>query len=238
MATQGVDFNILCTVNARSARRGVEVYRFLRCLTPFIQFLPVLEYTEAHGRIVPPGTEGSSPTPWSVTAAQWGEFICSVWDEWVTTDVGRVFVQLFDVTLAQWCGMPSTLCAFSETCGDGLVVEHNGDVYACDHFVYPEYRLGNIADTPLAELHRQSAQFRFGADKFDALPRQCRACRWLFLCHGECPKHRFATTAKGEPGLSSLCKGYKEFFEHTAADMQTMRSLLERDLPPALIMRR
>lgn len=238
MATQGVDFNILCTVNARSAGRGVEVYRFLRRLSPFLQFLPVLEYADAQGRIVPPGTEGAVPTPYSITAAGWGEFICSVWDEWVTTDVGRIFVQLFDVTLAQWCGMPSTLCAFSETCGDGLVVEHNGDVYACDHFVYPEYRLGNIADTPLGDLHRKASQFRFGADKYDALPRQCRVCRWLFLCHGECPKHRFATTAKGENGLSSLCKGYKQFFEHTSPAMQAMRSLLERNLPPALIMRK
>lgn len=238
MAAHGVDFNILCTVNARSAGRGAEVYQFLRSLTSFIQFLPVLEYADTRGRIVPPGTEGSSPTPHSITATQWGDFICSVWDEWVHADVGRIFVQLFDVTLGQWCGVPSTLCAFSETCGDGLVVEHNGDVYSCDHFVYPEYRLGNIADTPLSDLHRQSAQFRFGADKYDALPRQCHACRWLFLCHGECPKHRFATTSKGESGLSSLCKGYKQFFAHTANDMKTMRSLLERNLPPALIMNR
>lgn len=238
MATTGVDFNILCTVNARSAGRGIEVYRFLRTLTPYLQFLPVLEYADAQGRIVPPGTEGATPTPYSITAAQWGEFICSVWDEWVRTDVGRIFIQLFDVTLAQWCGLPSTLCAFSETCGDGLVVEHNGDVYACDHFVYPEYRLGNIAHDTLSDLHRAAAQFRFGADKYDTLPRLCRACRWLFLCHGECPKHRFATTAKGEPGLSSLCKGYKQFFEHTAPDMQAMRALLERNLPPALIMQR
>ena len=237
MASMGVEFNLMCTVNARSAGRGVEVYRFLRALSPFIQFLPVLEYADADGHIVPPGTEGASPTAYSITSAAWGEFICAVWDEWVKSDVGRIFVQLFDVTLSQWCGMKATLCSFSETCGDGLVVEHNGDVYACDHFVYPEYRLGNISETPLADLQRLPAQFRFGAEKFDALPRQCRVCRWLFLCHGECPKHRFATTSKGEPGLSSLCKGYKQFFEHTASDMQTMRRLLEHQQPPALIMR-
>lgn len=233
MATGGVDFNILCTVNARSAGRGAEVYRFLRALTPFLQFLPVLEYADNAGHIVPPGTEGSVPTPYSTTAAAYGQFLCDVYDEWVRTDVGRIYVQLFDVTLAQWCGQPATLCALGESCGDSLVVEHNGDVYVCDHFVYSTYRLGNLRETPLAELYRQPERFRFGAAKFATLPRLCHRCRWLFLCHGECPKHRF-----GEGGLSSLCKGYKQFYAHTAADMQTMRSLLERQLPPAMIMQR
>ncbi|MBO4444114.1 MAG: anaerobic sulfatase maturase [Bacteroidaceae bacterium] len=237
MASLGVEFNILCTVNARSAGHAVEIYRFLRALSPFIQFLPVLEYTDSRGQIVPPGTEGATLMPYSVSAEEWGTFICSVYDEWVRNDVGRIFVQLFDVTLAQWCGMPSTLCAFCETCGDGLVVEHNGDVYSCDHFVYPEYWLGNITETPLSQLWRDKRQFLFGTAKFEQLPRVCKRCRYLFLCHGECPKHRFSlSTERNEKGLNSLCKGYKMFFSHTEADMKTMRHLLEKGLAPALIM--
>lgn len=219
-ATSGVDFNILCTVNARSAGRGAEVYRFLRNLTPFLQFLPVVETTD------------DNLTPYSTTAADFGQFLCDVYDEWVRTDVGRIYVQLFDNTLAQWCGQPAALCSFSETCGDSLAVEHNGDVYACDHFVHPAYRLGNLRETPLAELYRLPERFRFGAAKHAALPRLCERCRWLFLCHGECPQHRHPD------GHSRLCKGYKQFFAHTADDMRTMRSLLERQLPPALIMQR
>lgn len=236
MAAHGVDFNILCTVNARSEGRGREVYHFLRRLTPFLQFLPVLEYVDTNGRIVPPGTEGALPTLYSIRAGAFGQFLCDVYDEWVRTDVGRIYVQLFDNTLAQWCGLPSSLCAFNETCGDGMVVEHNGDVYVCDHFVYPQYRLGNISEHPLSELYRDAERFRFGAAKYDHLPGVCRHCRWLFLCHGECPKHRFASTTKGEDGLSSLCKGYKQFFAHTEDDMKVMRNLLDKNRPPALIM--
>jgi len=237
MAQGHVEFNILCTVNARSAGRGREVYRYLRNFTPFLQFLPVLEYTDAEGTIVPPGTEGCRPTPYSVSAEGFGHFMCDVYDEWVHSDVGRIYVQLFDNTLAQWCGVPSSLCALGETCGDNLVVEHNGDVYTCDHFVYPSQRLGNISDTSLGELYRRPERFRFGAAKFSSLPRQCRNCRWLFLCHGGCPKHRFATTGRGDDGLNSLCQGYKLFFAHTESDMRTMRALLEKNLPPALIMK-
>lgn len=237
MAMHGVDFNILCTVNARSAGRGAEVYRFLRNITPFLQFLPVLEYVDANGRIVSPGTEGALPTSYSIQSEEFGKFICDVYDEWVCTDVGRIYIQLFDNTLAQWCGIASSLCSFNETCGDGLVVEHNGDVYSCDHFVYPQYRLGNIRELSLKELYQKPERFRFGAAKYSQLPGVCRHCRWLFLCHGECPKHRFATTNKGEDGLSSLCKGYKQFFSHTENDMKVMRGFLEKGLPPALIMR-
>ena len=231
MAAGGVEFNILCTVNARSAGRGAEVYRFLRVLTPFIQFLPVVEYTNKEGSLVPPDVTNARPTPYSTCAADFGQFLCDVYDEWVRTDVGRIYVQLFDNTLAQWCGQPASLCALAETCGDGLAVEHNGDVYCCDHFVYPAYCLGNIRETPLAELYRKPERFHFGAAKFSALPRLCQRCRWLSLCHGGCPQHRYAE------GRNSLCRGYKQFFAHTEADMRTMRTLLEKQLPPALIMK-
>lgn len=220
MATGDVDFNILCTVNAHSAGRGAEVYRFLRHLTPFLQFLPVVETADGH------------LTPYSITADDFGQFLCDVYDEWVRTDVGRIYVQLFDNTLAQWCGQPAALCSLGETCGDSLAVEHNGDVYVCDHFVHPAYRLGNLRTQSLGELYRHPERFRFGAAKHAALPRPCQRCRWLFLCHGECPQHRHPD------GRSRLCKGYKQFFAHTAADMQAMRSLLERQQPPSLIMRR
>ena len=230
MASSHVDFNILCTINARSRGRGAEVYRFLRQFTPFLQFLPVMEYVNTEGHIVSPGTEASCPTPYSTTSSDFGQFLCDVYDEWVRTDVGRIYIQLFDVTLAQWCGQPATLCAQAETCGDGLAVEHNGDVYLCDHYVYPSCRLGNIRETTLTELYQRPERFCFGAAKFSTLPRLCHRCRWLFLCHGGCMKHRFAE------GLNSLCKGYKQFFAHTAADMQAMRALLEKQLPPAMIM--
>ena len=220
MAQEHVQFNILCTVNVLTARQPLLVYRFLRRLCPFLQFLPV-----------------GAPEAYAVSAEDWGRFICAVWDEWVRNDVGRVFVQLFDVTLAQWCGLKSTLCALGETCGDGLAVEHNGDVYCCDHFVDTEHLLGNLLETPLAEMVRSSRQLQFGADKFSSLPTRCRRCDWLFLCHGECPEHRIRTDEHGDPFLSAFCEGYQRFFEHTAADMRTMRSLLEKEQPPAMIMK-
>ena len=237
MINHGVEFNILCTVNSTSVGRGKDVYNFLKDATPFLQFLPVHEYINDEGKIVPPGTDNSHLTPFSVTAEGFGKFMCDVYDEWVRHDVGSVFVQLFDNTLAQWCGQQSGLCALNETCGDSIVVEHNGDVYCCDHFVYPQYRLGNINETSLAEMRKADKMFDFGAMKYSGLPRMCQHCKWLFLCHGECPKHRFATTSKGDSGLNSLCKGYKMFFEHTADDMKYMRAMLEKGLAPALIMK-
>ena len=232
----GVDFNILSTVNAKSKGRGKDVYNFLKQFTPFLQFLPVLEYIDERGRIVPPEIPNSHPTPYSINSEDFGRFICDVYDEWVKQDVGKVYVQLFDNTLAQWCGQRSTLCALGETCGDGLIVEHNGDVYCCDHFVYPQYKIGNILHTTIKEMSKNSLRLEFSAAKMSDLPKLCQRCQWLFLCHGECPKHRFSKTGKGEDGLNTFCKGYKMFFEHTAEDMKLMRKLLEHQLPPALIM--
>ena len=174
----GVDFNILSTVNSRSEGRGTEVYRFLRSLNPFMQFLPVVEYVrERPGKrplIVSPDEEDAVEAPWSVSAKGYGRFMCDVFDEWLKFDVGRCFVQLFDVTLANWCGVQPPLCAFGEVCGDGLVVEHNGDVYSCDHFVYPEYRLGNINEKELVDMYNSSEQQTYGRDKRDALQMECK----------------------------------------------------------------
>lgn len=240
MKKHGVEFNILATVNARSEERGVEVYRFLTSINPYIQFLPVVEYVRMRpGKrplIVSPDEEDAVPAPWSVSAKGYGKFMCDVFDEWVKYDVGRNFVQLFDVTLGNWCGVPPSLCAFGEVCGDGLVVEHNGDVYSCDHFVYPEYRLGNIATDELATMYRSSEQQAFGRDKRDALPMECKRCNYYFLCRGECPKHRFEYAKNGEPYMNVLCEGYKMFFRHTDPYMRYMKTLIEKGEPASKVM--
>ncbi len=234
MATSGVEYNTLSTINNRCAGQGRRVYEFMRSVSRYMQFLPVVEHTRptpsGRAAIVPPGTEGSTVAPWSITPKAFGKFMCDIFDEWVIGDVGERFVQLFDITLAQWCGVQPGLCAFCPTCGDGLVVEHNGDVYMCDHFVYPEYRLGNIGTEHLSDMQRKPELFRFGIEKRNSLPTDCRRCDYLFACRGECPKHRFATTRRGEKGLNALCEGYKHFFEYTAPYMQQMRQLLEQGM--------
>lgn len=234
MATSGVEYNTLSTINNRCAGQGKRVYQFMRSISRYMQFLPVVEHTvttpSGRAAIVPPSTEGSKVAPWSITPKAFGKFMTDIFDEWVINDVGERFVQLFDITLAQWCGVQPSLCAFCPTCGDGLVVEHNGDVYMCDHFVYPEYRLGNIGTEHLADMQRKPELFRFGIEKRNALPSDCRKCDYLFACRGECPKHRFATTRRGEKGLNTLCEGYKHFFEHTTPYMQQMRRLLEQGM--------
>ncbi|MBR2300678.1 MAG: anaerobic sulfatase-maturation protein [Bacteroidaceae bacterium] len=240
MAQKGVEYNILSTVNARSVSRGAEVYKFNCSLGHYMQFLPVVEYVQMReGRrplIVSPDEENAVPAPWSVAAEDYGNFMCDVFDEWIKFDVGNYFVQLFDVTLANWCGVPPSLCAFCETCGDGLVVEHNGDVYSCDHFVYPEYLLGNIKETPLQELYKSEAQQSFGRDKREALPMECKRCNYYFLCRGECPKHRFGYAKNGEPYKNVLCEGYKKFFRHTDPYMRYMKTLIEKGEPASLVM--
>ncbi|MBE6268499.1 MAG: anaerobic sulfatase-maturation protein [Bacteroidales bacterium] len=240
MHNRKVEYNILATVNSRSEGRGKEIYRFLRGISNFIQFLPVVEYVQLReGRrplIVSPDVEGATPAPWSVSARGFGEFMCDVFDEWIKCDVGSRFVQLFDITLANWCGVPPSLCAFCETCGDAPVVEYNGDVYSCDHFVYPEYRLGNILSSTLVEMYTSQEQQAFGRDKREALPMECKRCTYNFLCRGECPKHRFATSQRGEPYMNTLCEGYKLFFRHSDPYMRHMKMLLQKKRSPMEVM--
>ncbi len=240
LKNKGVEYNILSTVNSHSEERGAEVYRFLRSLSHYMQFLPVVEYIrERPGKrplIVSPDEEDAVEAPWSVSAIGYGKFMCDVFDEWVKYDVGNYFVQLFDITLGNWCGVAPSLCAFGEVCGDGLVVEHNGDVYSCDHFVYPEYRLGNIKEKELAAMYKSNDQQQFGRDKRDALPMECKRCTYNFLCHGECPKHRFAYAKNGEPYMNVLCEGYKMFFRHTDPYMRYMKTLIERGEPASGVM--
>jgi uncharacterized protein len=229
----GVEFNILACVHAASAGRGLEVYRFLRdgMGAPMIQLIPIVERDTARGF-----QEGDTVTDRSVTGRQYGQFLMEVFDEWVRRDVGRVFVQIFDVALGVWFGQPSTLCVHAWTCGDALALEHNGDLFSCDHFVEPRHRLGNISDTPLAELVASPRQRAFGRDKRDALPRTCRECAVRFICNGGCPKDRILATSEGEPRLNYLCEGFKAFFTHIDRPMSIMADLLRQRRPPSEIM--
>ena len=175
-------------------------------------------------------------TEWSVEAIQYGRFLCAIFDEWVRRDVGRVFVQLFDVALGNWMGLGSSLCVFAEKCGAAMAIEHNGDLYSCDHYVYPRYKLGNVMNHSLGEMARSPAQVKFGNDKLDTLPEYCRKCEVRFACNGECPKHRFIRTPDGEEGLNYLCAAYKQFFQHIDPYMRTMGELLRGGQAAAGIM--
>jgi uncharacterized protein len=228
MQQHQVDFNVLCTVHAKNADHALELYRFFRddLRTRHIQFIPIVERVNSDGRTR--FQEGNAVTDRSVTAEQWGRFLTTIFDEWLKRDVGTVFVQMFDAALASWVGTAPTLCIFAETCGDAVALEHTGDLYSCDHFVEPKHLLGNIAETPLAELVASPQQRAFGAAKRDTLPRYCRECPVRFACHGECPKNRFILTPDGEPGLNYLCAGYKAFFTHVDKPMRIMADLLRR----------
>ena len=236
---EGVPFNTMSTVNAACEGRGLEVYRFLKGIgSRYLQFMPVVEHVLRGPRpwIVDPDTPGAVLARWSVSDVGFGRFLCDIFDEWVRQDVGACFVNLFDTTLAGWCGVPPGTCAYADTCGDNAILEHNGDLYPCDHFVYPKYRLGNIREHSIAELMDSEKMVQFGLAKRTALPRRCRACEYVQLCHGECPKHRFNRTEAGETGLNVLCAGYRMFYAHSAPYMLKMRELLARDLAPALVM--
>lgn len=229
----GVDFNILTTVHAANAQHPLEIYRFIRdeVGARFMQFIPIVERDNDTGF-----QEGDRVTARSVTARQYGDFLITIFDEWVRRDVGRIFVQLFDVALAAWMGDKAGLCIFEETCGSALALEHNGDVYSCDHYVEPDYKLGNIVDIPLSEIVVSDKQQQFGLAKRDTLPAYCRACEVRFVCNGGCPKNRFIRTPDGEPGLNYLCAGYMAFFTHIGEAMQFMANELARRRPPANVM--
>jgi uncharacterized protein len=230
----GVEWNALVTLNHANVDQPVKVYRFLRdeCQARFIQFIPIVERHHVAG--VPCG---DAVTDRSVTAQQYGQFLIDVFEEWVRRDIGEVYVQMFDVALANWYGEPSGLCVFSKTCGTALALEHNGDLYSCDHFVEPAFKLGNINATHLIELIASDQQLKFGRDKFDTLPQYCLNCDVRFACHGGCPKDRFITTPDGQPGLNYLCAGYKLFFHHIDQPMQLMVRLLRQNRAPAELTR-
>lgn len=237
-----VEWNAMATVNAANVEHPLEFYRFFRdelgCR--YLQFTPVVERVhKSNGttRLMHGAEPHGEVTPHSITAEQWGAFLCAIFDEWVQNDVGEFFVQLFDTTLANWVGAPAGVCTMSQYCGHTAVVEHNGDIYSCDHFVFPEYRLGNITESSLVDMMYGTRQRAFGMSKHTSLPKQCRKCRYEFACHGECPRNRFTTTEDGEAGLNYLCKGYYAFFAHAHEAMDYMRRQWEQGLPPADVMR-
>ncbi len=233
----GVEYNLLCAVNRVNGQQPLAVYRFLRETgARHLQFIPIVERLAAEPPLPgqPPSSREVSEA--SVRPAEYGEFLCAVYDEWVRHDVGRIYVQTFEVALSVWLGHGAGLCVFEPTCGRGMALEHNGDLYACDHYVYPEYRLGNLMEQPLVALAESNPQRRFGTDKRDTLPRQCRECPVLFLCNGECPKNRFLQTPEGEEGLNYLCAGLKRFFTHIGPTLEWMARALQQGQPAAGIM--
>jgi uncharacterized protein len=238
------EFNTLSVVNDYNVHFASETYRFLKKIgSGFIQFLPVVEHTGEHRSadelqlIAPVHGKNAKVTDWSVGPADFGKFLVTIFDEWVRNDVARYYVQIFDATLANFVGETPGLCVFNETCGDALVMEHNGDLFSCDHFVYPEYLLGNITETPMIDLVKSQKQFDFGIDKRNKLPRYCLECDVRYACHGECPKHRFLAAPDGKPGLNYLCEGYKLFFKYAEPYMKFMAEELKYKRPPSNVMK-
>ncbi len=233
----GVDTNILCAVQAANADHPLETYRFFRdtLKAHFIQFIPIVERAETGLTKEVDGTGNGEVSERSVQPKQFGSFLVEIFEEWVRHDIGNVFVQNFETALASLCGLPASVCVFQEVCGSSLVLEHNGDLYACDHFVDPAHCLGNILETPLDQLARSEKQRGFGLDKRDRLPAYCRSCEVLFACHGECPRNRFLRTANGEEGLNYLCPSYQRFFQHVDRPMRLMAGLLRQGRPASLI---
>ncbi len=238
-----VEFNTLSVVNDYNAKYPLETYRFLKSTgSKYMQFTPIVERVAEN---VPEdllqllsGSDQATGklTPWSVDALDYGKFLCDIFDDWVLHDVGSYFVPTFDSILANWVGSMTSICVHAETCGHAGAIEHNGDVYACDHYVFPEYKLGNIYTDSLVSMMYSPRQIKFGQDKRNALPQYCRECEYLFACNGECPKNRITHTPSGEPGLNYLCRGLKLFYKHVAPYMDFMAEELANERPPANVM--
>ncbi len=235
-----VEWNAMAVVNDYNADYPVEFYRFFKSIgCRYIQFTPIVERVDGCGRLaaVTDRRPGLQVSEMSVSPQQWGNFLIGVFDEWVKEDVGTVFVQLFDSTLANWVGVEPGVCTLARTCGHAAAMEWNGDVYSCDHFVFPGYKLGNIHTSTFVDMMGSERQLRFGEDKRSSLPGDCRECRYLFACNGECPKNRFESSSTGESGKNYLCEGYKKFFAHVAPYMDFMAGELKAERPPSNVMR-
>ncbi|MCM1163204.1 MAG: anaerobic sulfatase-maturation protein [Muribaculaceae bacterium] len=233
----GVEWNAMAVVSRETETDPLGFYRYFRdeLKCRYLQFAPLVEREHA-GRLLSPDDPGGVITPFSVTPQGWGEFLCAVYDEWVIHDVGSMFVQLFDATLANWAGQPPGLCTLAPDCGHALVLEHDGTVYSCDHFVYPDHCLGNISDTPIPAMFVSPRQREF-AERSRRLPKECLSCQWLHLCHGECPKNRIVPSSEPGKPLNYLCPGYKRFFSHSASTMQTMLALWQQGKPASEVMK-
>lgn len=236
----GVEWNALAVVNDFNGDYPLDFYHFFKEIDcHYIQFTPIVERIKrrADGRyLATPLDEGEKLADFSVSPEQWGNFLCTIFDEWVRNDVGNFYIQLFDSTLANWVGEQPGVCTLAKQCGHAGVMEFNGDVYSCDHFVFPEFKLGNIREKSLVEMMYGEKQQQFGRIKQDSLPTQCRECEFLFVCNGECPKNRFTQTASGESGLNYLCAGYYRFFRHAAPYMDYMKKEFLAQRAPANVM--
>ena len=238
----GVEFNCMAVVNDYNVDYPLEFYGFFKEIgCQYIQFTPIVErlHKNTPGLKLATAQEKGDDlelAPFTVDAGKWGDFLCAIFDEWVKQDVGKIFIQLFDSTLANWVGVQPGVCTMARTCGHAGVMEFNGDVYSCDHFVFPQYRLGNIYSRTLTSMMYSEEQLKFGNDKFDSLPQQCLECDMLFACYGECPKNRFIKDKYGNDGLNYLCKGYYKFFSHVAPYMDFMKQELLAKRPPANVM--
>ncbi len=238
-----VDFNTLTCVSKANEDEPIKVYNFLKEVgSGYMQFIPIVERyakdsKETELKLVSPNYKKETDvTEWSVDSLKYGKFLSSIYDEWIKKDVGKIYVQIFDIALESWIGQKPSLCVFSEVCGNAMAMEHNGDLYSCDHYVYPENKLGNIFTDLLASMVDSGKQMKFGLDKKMSLPNYCRQCEYLFACNGECPKHRFVKTPDGEEGLNYLCQGYKYFFNHIDDGMNFMTNELKNKRPPANVM--
>ena len=237
----GVEWNAMAVVNAYNANHPLEFYRFFKeNVCQFLQFTPIVERLTRHedGRTLASLADKDeiSLSEASVAPEQWGYFLCAIFDEWVRKDVGKIFVEIFDCTLANWMGISPGICAYSKECGHAGVMEHNGDVYSCDHFVFPEYKLGNIRNHSLIDMLYGEQQQEFSRLKHSSLPRQCKECDMEFACHGECPKNRFMKDKYGDSGLNYLCPGYYHYYQHVAPYMDYMKQELMSQRPPSNIM--
>lgn len=237
----GVEWNGMAVVNDFNADYPLDFYNFFKEIgCQYIQFTPIVERITHHndGRHLASLSDNKEVelADFTVTPEQWGSFLCTIFDEWVKEDVGKIFIQMFDSTLANWVGEQPGVCTLAKVCGHAGVMEFNGDVYSCDHFVFPEYKLGNIYENSLVEMMYSKRQQDFGNSKYTSLPNQCKNCDYLFACNGECPKNRFAVTEDGEPGLNYLCKGYFQFYSHVAPYMDFMKNELANQRPPSNVM--
>ena len=237
-----VEFNCLAVVNDYNVDYPLEFYNFFKEIgCQYIQFTPIVERIRKNNSLLKLATAKQTEdevdlAPYTVPADKWGNFLCAIFDEWIKEDVGKIYIQIFDSTLANWVGEQSSVCTMAKTCGHAGAMEFNGDVYSCDHFVFPEYRLGNIYNKTLTSMMYSDEQMKFGNDKFDTLPKQCRECDFLFACYGECPKNRFIKDKYGNEGLNYLCQGYYKFFSHVAPYMDFMKKELQAQRPPANVM--
>lgn len=243
-----VSFNVLTCVTSASSSKALEIYRFFKNEgVKHIQFIPIVErLPDAEAlelglrHATPPKVSQTNAhrivSEWTVESEKYGDFLIAIFEEWVRHDVGDIYVMNFEQSLTSWLGLPSTTCIFSETCGRAGIVEHNGDVFSCDHYMYPEYKIGNIYENNFVEMIDSKQQREFGLNKKQSLPSYCENCEVKFACHGECPKHRFLTTPDGEAGLNYLCSGYKKYFHHIHRYMKVIAQLIDNGLPASDIM--